>query len=214
MLGHVDRTGSSDGCHPARQRNTGCARLGGLPVLRGLRRDPAVQEANRLSDGNPARFRHTLAEVLVDLNIALWRARRGPEAIEVGTAALDLYRAMRAENPGVFDAQLATVLMNLATDLNSAGRQSESASLTEEAIAILRGLGSSVSAERSEALPLALNNAALSRFTTSDSDAALPLAEEAVAILTRLDSTRLDSTPALPCRASCCSRRATAVPSS
>ncbi|MFJ7345806.1 hypothetical protein ACIQU3_36700 [Streptomyces sp. NPDC101110] len=148
----------------------------------------AVQEANRLSDGNAERFRPTLAEVLVDLNIALWRARRGPEAIEVGTAALDLYRTLRAEHPGVFDARLATVLMNLATDLDSAGRPAESASLAEEAIAILRGLGNSVLAETSETLALALTNAALGRFNAGESEAALPLAEEAIAILTRLDT--------------------------
>ncbi|QUC59153.1 helix-turn-helix transcriptional regulator [Streptomyces sp. A2-16] len=146
----------------------------------------AVQEANRLSDGNAERFRPTLAEVLVDLNIALWRARRGPEAIKVGTAALDLYRTLRAEHPGVFDARLAAVLVNLATDLEPAGRPAESASLAEEAIAILRGLGSS--AETSEALALALTNAALGRFSAGESEAALPLAEEALAILTRLDT--------------------------
>jgi tetratricopeptide (TPR) repeat protein/transcriptional regulator with XRE-family HTH domain len=148
----------------------------------------AVLEANRLSDGDAERFRPILAEVLVDLNVALWRARRGPEAIEVGIGALDLYRALRAEHPGVYDARLAAVLVNLATDLDSAGRPDESASLAEEAIAILRGLGGSVSAELPETLALALSNAALGRFTAGEPEAALPLAEEATAILTRLDT--------------------------
>lgn len=160
--------------------------LGQLPqAVDALHR--AVQEANRLSDGNAERFRPTLAEVLLELNIVLWRAHRGPEALEVGTAALDLYRTLRAEHPGVFDAQLAAALVNLATDLGTAGRPAESTRLVDEAITILRGLGGLVSAESSGTLALALINAALGRFAADEPEAALPLAEEAVAIFTRLE---------------------------